>query len=139
MNPSHDNGPELQLPAPVGHVEAPLRPIGQALPLPELAPSLMEQAPTAAQLPPIDLSQLPAPILAQSVATSVQAVAQPTTNILVPHTADDQDLIEKEWVAKAKQIINKTQNDPHQQSEDLTIFKSDYMQKRYNKTTKMSQ
>ena len=53
-------------------------------------------------------------------------------------SADDGDLIEKEWVIKAKQIIERTRNDPYQQSEDLTLFKADYMKKRYGKTIKVN-
>lgn len=52
--------------------------------------------------------------------------------------ADDADLIEKEWVTKAKQIVERTRDDPYKQSEDLTLFKADYMQKRYGKTIKVS-
>lgn len=53
-----------------------------------------------------------------------------------PEIADDNDLIEKEWVNKAKNIIEKTKNDPHQQSDAITLFKADYIKKRYNKTIK---
>jgi hypothetical protein len=52
---------------------------------------------------------------------------------------DDSDLIEKEWVDKAKQIVERTRNDPHKQSEELTVFKADYLKKRYGKTIKVSQ
>lgn len=53
--------------------------------------------------------------------------------------ADDNDLIEKEWVNRAKQIVERTRNDPYKQSEDLTLFKADYIKKRYGKTIKVSQ
>lgn len=46
------------------------------------------------------------------------------------------DLIEKEWVSKAKQIVEQTRDDPYKQSEGLTMMKVDYMKKRYNKTIK---
>ena len=62
-----------------------------------------------------------------------------TTLPVVPTTADDRDLIEKEWVSKAKKIIESNRNDPYQQSKELTLFKADYMQKRYNKIIKLSE
>ena len=60
-----------------------------------------------------------------------------TTNNVVNNVVDDGDLIEKEWVEKAKQIVDKTRDDPHKQSEELTVFKADYMKKRYNKDIKV--
>jgi hypothetical protein len=40
---------------------------------------------------------------------------------------------------KAKHIVEKTRDNPYQQSQELTIFKNDYMQKRYNKIIKMAE
>lgn len=53
-------------------------------------------------------------------------------------TADDGDLIEKEWVLKAKSIVERTRDDPYKQTEELTGVKADYMKQRYNKTIKLS-
>ena len=52
--------------------------------------------------------------------------------------SDDSDRIEKSWVIKAKQIVESTRNDPYKQSEELSLFKADYMKKRYNRTVKVS-
>ena len=52
---------------------------------------------------------------------------------------DDSDLIEKEWVNKAKQIVEHNRDDPYKQSENLTVFKADYIKKRYGKTIKVNQ
>ena len=51
--------------------------------------------------------------------------------------ADDKDVIEPEGVRKANAIVNSTVDDPYKQSEDLTVLKADYMQKRYNKIVKL--
>lgn len=51
--------------------------------------------------------------------------------------ADDKDIIEPAWVNRAKHIVLTTREDPYKQSEDLTAFKADYMQKRYNKVIKL--
>lgn len=50
-----------------------------------------------------------------------------------PDSADDNDLIEKEWVVKAKQIVAATREDPHTQNKELSKFKADYLKKRYGK------
>jgi len=52
--------------------------------------------------------------------------------------ADDADLIEKEWVLKAKAIVAHTRSDPHQQNIEMTNIKADYLKKRYNKDLKTS-
>lgn len=51
-----------------------------------------------------------------------------------PEIADDIDLIEKEWVEKAKEIVNQTKDDPRQQNIALGKMKADYLKKRFNKT-----
>lgn len=50
--------------------------------------------------------------------------------------ADDLDLIEKEWVMKAKEVVDHTQNDPYLQSKELSKIRADYIKKRYNRTIK---
>jgi len=55
------------------------------------------------------------------------------SNTTVPSMAEDSDLIEKEWVEKAKAIVEKTRHDPFTQSLELNQLKTDYLQKRYGK------
>lgn len=59
------------------------------------------------------------------------------TGVSTPATADDNDLIEKEWVDKAKHIVEKTRNDPHLQNKEINQIKADYIKKRYNKNIKL--
>jgi hypothetical protein len=47
--------------------------------------------------------------------------------------AGDVDLIEKEWVEKAKIIVKGTMGDPHTQSEKISQMKADYIRQRFNK------
>jgi hypothetical protein len=63
----------------------------------------------------------------------VGAPAAPGT----PALADDADLIEKEWVVKAKQIVAQTKFDPYLQSAELNKLKAEYVKKRYNKEIKL--
>ena len=55
-----------------------------------------------------------------------------------PSVADDADLIEKEWVIRAKQIVEHTRTDPRKQSEAMNLMKADYLKKRYNRTIKLT-
>ena len=66
-------------------------------------------------------------------------VASVTSNSGNPTVADDNDLIEKEWVEKAKKIIEENRVDPHNQSKEMNLFKADYMKKRYNKVIEVNE
>jgi hypothetical protein len=70
----------------------------------------------------------------QASSTSSQAVSGGT-----PHIADDIDLIEKEWVVKAKEIVAKTKDDPYRQNQEMSKVKADYLKKRYNKDLRLSE
>lgn len=65
----------------------------------------------------------------------------PTTGTVAatPLVAEDSDLIEKEWVVKAKQIVAATREDPHLQNKEMSRFKADYLKKRYNKDIKLEE
>lgn len=53
------------------------------------------------------------------------------TNQSNPVTAGDEDLIEREWVDKAKVMINETKGDPYKQEEAIVDLRNDYKNKRY--------
>lgn len=57
----------------------------------------------------------------------------------MPLMADDSDLIEKEWVEKAKDIVNRTKHDPYVQNKEINRVKADYLKKRYNKDIKLTE
>jgi len=50
-----------------------------------------------------------------------------------PLVAADEDVIEKEWVDKAKKIIDETKDDPFARSNKINELQRQYLQKRYNK------
>ncbi|HWT39735.1 MAG TPA: hypothetical protein VN081_00435 [Dongiaceae bacterium] len=66
----------------------------------------------------------------------------PTTSASVtgtPLVAADEDLIEKEWVDKAKEIIEQTKDDPHARTAKVNELQRDYLQKRYGKVVGASE
>jgi hypothetical protein len=67
-------------------------------------------------------------------AGGAQPTQDPQANVSAPAIADDGDVIEKEWVDRAKQIVARTRQDPYNQTRELHKFKAEYLQKRYNKT-----
>lgn len=68
-------------------------------------------------------------------AAGSDSVTTETTTLV----AEDVDLIEKEWVERAKEIVHKTKDNPYLQNRALTQLKVDYVKKRYNKDVKMSE
>ena len=63
----------------------------------------------------------------------------PSGNGTTPLVAADEDLIEKEWVDKAKQIIEQTRDDPHARTQKVNELQRDYLQKRYGKVVGASE
>lgn len=50
-----------------------------------------------------------------------------------PLTAGHEDVIEKEWVDRAKKILADTPDDPHKREQQVTELHKDYLRKRYGK------
>lgn len=124
---------ELPSPHPVQGGEAGSAPVEQGPARPEIysQPPAAPQPQAAQPAHPL-IPQPSAPAAPQSVSLPVQA--QPA-----PLAADDADLIEKEWVIKAKQIVAATREDPHLQNKEINRFKADYLKRRYNKDIKVEE
>lgn len=91
-----------------------------------------EAPPAAVNAPPA----MPTPVVAP-VAPAPYVVRSDDTSVAdddLPTIANDDDVIEKEWVDKAKKIIAETRNDPHKRELEVTKLQADYLQKRYGKT-----
>lgn len=56
-----------------------------------------------------------------------------------PLVANDDDLIEKEWVDKAKEIVAATKDDPYTREEAASKLQVEYLKKRYGKELKAVQ
>lgn len=96
------------------------------------------------QAAPQEVSQAPAqqgPVLPPPQVPSAAVVKQrpipapPTDNN--PLVAGDEDVIEKEWVDKAKKIVAQTRNDPREQEREVSRLQADYLKKRYGKEIKL--
>ncbi len=77
--------------------------------------------PIAPPLPQTDDSQTPQPLVDNN-----------------PISASDDELIEKEWVDKAKRIVYETKSDPYRQESEVSRLQADYVKKRYGKDIKLS-
>lgn len=73
---------------------------------------------------------LPMPV-PQPQVVPMPIVAQPVND--TPAVAADDDLIEKEWVDKAKKIIAETKDDPYKREQEVSKLQADYLRKRYGR------
>lgn len=66
----------------------------------------------------------------------VQDDITPPASVTGPTIAADEDVIEKEWVDRAKKVVNDTKDDPYERSNQVTALQNDYQQKRFGRGTK---
>lgn len=106
-------------------------------PLEQPAPA--QEAVAGKQATPASL-QLPTTIPDTPVAIPVQDGDAKSSSVASPKTsglpAADKNLIEKQWVQKAKEIVAETRSDPYKQKSQMSKAKADYIQKRFKKIVK---
>lgn len=83
-------------------------------------------------------SVLPPPVALPQPPTPVDDSNQPGVAD-VPLVASDDDLIEKEWVDKAKRIVSETKDDPYRREAEVGKLQVEYLRKRYGKELGMSE
>ncbi len=78
-----------------------------------------------------EVAQLVMPALPTPVVSTTDDAAQVSdaTQLI----AADVDLIEKEWIDKAKKIIAETKDDPHAREKAISQLQTEYVQKRYGR------
>jgi hypothetical protein len=72
------------------------------------------------------VTAIPAPIVDDSV------VVTDTTNLADIATSDD-GVIEREWVDRAKKIINETKSNPYKQEEEVKQLQNDYLREKFGR------
>lgn len=89
------------------------------------------------------ISQEEARQAAQAAAPSMPVLPVPQPQTIVhedtnsnPIVAADDDVIEREWVQKAKRIVSETKDDPYTQEHEISKLQADYIKKRYGKEIK---
>lgn len=82
------------------------------------------------QMPPQTLTPVvPAP----PPAASPNITAVPASDATLPLTANDDEVIEKEWVDKITQIFSETKDDPHKREQRIGEAQREYVYKRYGR------
>lgn len=76
---------------------------------------------------------LPQPIPIVQPTVDPGAAQSATSDDTVALIANDDDLIEKEWVDKAKKIIAETKDDPYRREVEIGKLQIEYIRKRYGR------
>lgn len=105
---------------------------GEQINVPQAPQAAPQGGPSGQSAPMPDLSQIAGPVPA------AVASAPPQPTVSNPALAADVDVIEKEWVDKAEEVIAKTAGDPRAEEEAVEDLQIDYMKKRYGKDIKKS-
>lgn len=77
-----------------------------------------------------DMSHVHAPAIDDAAITTVDSNMAADDS---PAIAGDDDVIEREWVDRAKKIIQDTKGDPHQRTSKVNQLQKSYLRKRYGK------
>ena len=140
----NDNTPNFELPQPLTPEKTGANPNVDELVIGVPSPESKTQAaggPAPTQPDPATASSDAAaaavvgvmPVADDTGVSVTQGVSVPT-----PTGAQDADVIEKEWVDRAKKVVEQTRHDPHEQNKQLNIYKADYMHKRFKKDIKVA-
>lgn len=131
MNPSEGQSrpQEVVLQNKPEHTSSP----GSVEPSPESAPNgeMQHSGPSG---PPVasTVSNVQLPVVA------AQPQQAPVTDDDTPLAAADDEVIEQEWVQKAKKIVAQTKGDPYSQEDQVGKLQADYIKKRYGKEIKLT-
>ena len=122
-NTEHVSPASAEKPSPANGVER--RPVSERAPNPEqTSPGQPGMVIPSAQ------SHQPTPAIPSRPVKNGQG------SVAMPDVADDVDVIEMEWVKKAKQLIQDTKDDPHAQEQAMEQLQIEYLRKRYGKEIK---
>ena len=115
---------------------ASFEPVSEQAPAPgevRVTPSAQAAPPAPPAVQPVVQTSSPAPQVVQPAVQSNDL--HDTAN---PQYADNADVIEREWVMRAKQIVLDTKNSPYQREVEVGKLQADYLQKRYGKQIKLA-
>ncbi len=79
-----------------------------------------------------EVSQIAMPALPMPVLVTGDDATQSQSSG-VPSLANDDDLIEKEWIDQAKKIIAATREDPYRREQEISKLQIEYIRKRYGR------
>lgn len=71
------------------------------------------------------------------ITTSTPPASASTDEDDMPPVAEEVDVIEKEWVDKAKKVVSETRSDPYAQEKNVSKVRAHYIKRRYGKEVQL--
>ena len=135
FSPQNHRGAEVQPPVPGYSYEVPPNFASQEIATGQSFEAPIDSPERALERSPVELAPPPPVPMMPAPPNPVPPVMDQPAPVSVsnPASADDDDVIEKEWVDRAKQIISQTRNDPSARERALGALQRDYLFKRYGK------
>lgn len=101
--------------------------------LPAASPERVEQRSPIELAPPPPMPMPPMPPVVQPVVVATPDPVADDVTAANPIAANDDDVIEKEWVDRAKQVILQTKDNPFAREKAIGELQRDYLMKRYGR------
>lgn len=133
--------PDVNNPGPVEATQSVGKELESTTPKPEQTPDKIGELPISssppAQNPAAAATQVPSGLTPVTTAQSAQPVVTGSAkdqfeSQLAQLPAEDADVIEKVWVEKANEIVDKTKDDPFLEDEAQHSLSRAYLKKRFN-------
>lgn len=90
-----------------------------------------ESAPKSGQAPTVPLPAIAVPAPPLPVTDDDEDSTRAPLD--TPTVAGDDELIEKEWVDRAKKVLAETKDDPYRRGQEVSRLQADYLMKRYGR------
>lgn len=81
----------------------------------------------------------PVGVPSQPMPEPMQPAAVPLPQAVAAPADEPSDVLDEQWVQKAKDIVERTKGDPFQATQELSKMKADYLKARFNKDTKIAE
>ncbi len=133
MGQNIDNRPKLNLEKSASNVDPSLKTPVEVVPKAEISPqpqptsSSNQNAQSQQQA-----TQTPGTVWSNQLHSNAQTDRAKIAQSIAQMSAQDDDLIEKEWVDITEKVIDKTKDDPYNQDEDQHVLSKHYLKKRFN-------
>jgi alpha-beta hydrolase superfamily lysophospholipase len=138
MNPQSDQTPGLRLPQPSFNLgQAPMAHAAEAFHPPESTSAPAEVLLAPASTPAPAMPTTPQPVQQTVMPALMPAPAQDVSTVSAQ--GDDENAVDQEWIAKAREIVARTHTDPYLQSSELSKIKAHYIKVRYGKDIKIDE
>lgn len=128
-----ENRPQLNLEKSQSNINPNIKPAVEAIPSVESSPrpqlnNSNNQAAKTQQQP----AQTNGTVWSNQVHSNAQTDRAKITQGIAQMSAQDDDLIEKEWVDVTEKVIDTNKDDPYNQDEDQHVLSKHYLKKRFN-------